>query len=373
MISKGLVQIRRFVGLILVLLHVNHRVQRIPVDQNDDAILSYKHEAFASALKLEADLYHRVRELEPDVSLNATNTDHSLPNTTLHQPIVFPSNSKSTPVYKLGIQFDGNPKGLLSFIEKVEEVSFARNVSKLDLFHSASDLFTDKAIFWYRQIKSSVANWESLISKLKKDFLTSDYDEEIWNQIKARKQGRLEPVVIFIACMEALFARLSHSPAEPTKIKYIKHGLQAEYQKRLALSDINGIEVLSKLCKRLEEADILSLASTSSHTKCYIDSELAYISDSSFSHQNQQNLHKHKTQCNKNPNFYKKSFHKNKIHSLESYNPGTVKNNIVCWSCDLPNHTFRNCLAPSKKKFCYKCGSANVTVKECSKCSGNAQ
>lgn len=129
------------------MLHVNHRVQRIPVDQNDDAILSYKHEAFASALKLEADLYHRVRELEPDVSLNATNTDHSLPNTTLHQPIVFPSNSKSTPVYKLGIQFDGNPKGLLSFIEKVEEVSFARNVSKLDLFHSASDLFTDKAIF----------------------------------------------------------------------------------------------------------------------------------------------------------------------------------------------------------------------------------
>lgn len=128
------------------LLHVNHGIQRIPVDQNDKAILNYKQEAFASALELEADLYYRFRESEPNVSLNVTNADDSLQNTTLHQPLVFPSNSKTTPVYKLGIQFDGNPKGLLTFIEKVEEVSFARNVSKVNLFHSASNLFTNKAI-----------------------------------------------------------------------------------------------------------------------------------------------------------------------------------------------------------------------------------
>lgn len=70
------------------------------------------------------------------------------------------------------------------------------------LFHSASDLFIEKATFWYRQIKSSVYDWDSMI--LKKDFLNSDFDEEIFGQMKSRKQGRLEPVVLFIAYLEAL-------------------------------------------------------------------------------------------------------------------------------------------------------------------------
>lgn len=44
----------------------------------------------------------------------------------------------------------------------------------------------------------------------------------------------------------------------------MKLGLQDEYRKRLALSDIESVATLSNLCKRLEEADILSLPSTSS-------------------------------------------------------------------------------------------------------------
>lgn len=394
--------------------HVTLRIKRISPDIlndtdliNKDYIIKFKNEAYASAVKLEADLYDRVKDVDTNTMLN-----NSFLNTTVHgaatcNPVVVTPPSKSVPVYKLGIQFDGNPKNLLSFIEKVEEVATARNVAKSELFQSASDLFTDKATYWFRQIKSTVKDWDSLVAKLKKDFLNSDFDDELWSQIKNRKQGRNEPIVIFIACMEALFSRLSHYPAESTKIKFIKLGLQSEYQKRLALSEIDTIEYLSKLCKKLEEADVLSLASTSSNSKVYsLESDLAYATDDNLSerrknkYQSKNNFQFSKSKNNINTNFSPNNFSNQNQNSSLRYSkdkkngkqeitkncrknkpilnavevkPAVQKtDSVICWSCGQLNHTFRNCLSVTKKKFCYKCGQQNVTVKECQRCTGNA-
>lgn len=322
------------------LIHVNHRIQRIPIegtnDQEKDIIRKFKNEAYATALKLEADLFDKVKDTYPNTLLNNSVLDPNVLNSTLYPPIVVPGSSKSIPVYKLGIQFDGNPKKLLSFIEKVEEVSSARNVSKNDLFQSASDLFSDKATFWFHQVKASVNSWDSLVTKLKKDFLASDFEDEVWIQINTRRQGRNEPVVIYIACMETLFSRLTHSRVEVTKVKYVKQGLQPEYQKRLALSEIDSLESLSKLCKKLEEADVLSLTSTSgSSHKCSLDPELAYISDCSslnfktkcgiFPNRNHsKNINKNKNVNRNNPN-KKNNFTKN-THSKKNTS-GNYPNN----------------------------------------------
>lgn len=385
--------------------HVTQRIQRIPIEgiteKDKDIVRQFKNEVYATALKLEADLFERVKDPDPNTLLNNSILDPNLLNSTIRQTIPVSSPSKFMPVYKLGIQYDGNPKGLLSFIEKVEEVASARSVSKTDLFQSASDLFRDKATFWFRQVKSSVNSWDTLVEKLKKDFLPSDYEDEVWNQIKTRKQGRSEPVVLYIACMETLFVRLSHSPAEVTKIKYIKQGLQAEYQKRLALSDVDSIELLSKLCKKLEEADVLSLASSSTQ-KSSLEPELAYFSEIScnskinnqnFSQKNSSSKNNNQNQCrfyNKNKKQQRNNFQnkakvktkstlqsdtKNKTTNLNinavEFNPNQNKNAVSCWSCGLANHTFRNCLAPVKTRFCFKCGAPNVTVKECKNCAGN--
>lgn len=381
--------------------HINLRILRIPIigatDQEKDIVRKFKNEAFATALKLEADLFDKVKDdPDPNTLLNNSILNPNILNSTLHPPAVVPSPPKSIPVYKLGIQFNGNPKGVLSFIEKIEEVALARNVSKNDLFQSASDLFTEKATYWFRQIRSSVNNWDNLISKLKKDFLPSDFEDDIWNQIKSRKQGRTEPVILYIACMETLFSRLAHAPAEVTKIKYVRQSLQPEYQKRLALSDIDTVDTLSKLCKRLEEADILSLTSTSSSSqRCSLDPELAYLSDNSYSKsprknyefvkdnpkkfQNKNNNQTKGRPHNNNNNFPKKSnSQKNKVKGRNlnvnavEFTPNVEQKSISCWSCGLANHTFRNCLSPVKSKFCFKCGTPDVTVKECKRCSGNA-
>lgn len=368
-----------FLRAVSRLNHVTNRIRRIDVQStvvNKDQAMKFKNEAYASSLKLEADLYDRVRDPDPNIQLNSSIIDPTLNNTLRQTSVVVPSSAKSVPVYKLAIQFDGNPKNLLSFIEKVEEVAQARNVSKVNLFQSASDLFTDKATFWFRQVKANINDWDSLVAKLKKDFLASNFDDDLWNQIKTRKQGKTEPVVIYVACMEALFSRLSHNPAEITKVKYMKLGLQPEYQKRLALSDIDNVATLSTLCKRLEEADILSLASTSGSSRvCSIETELAYISDSkekNMATKNKFNSRKDQSKkSHKNSPACNNSRHP-KTSNINSVETNPQSNIINCWSCGQPNHTFRSCLASRKNKFCFKCGTQNVTSQNCPKCSGNS-
>ncbi|XP_074034265.1 uncharacterized protein [Leptinotarsa decemlineata] len=348
--------------------HVANRIKRIRVNESDEnyaVVLKYKNESFATAMLLDAELHERVQDSHSQPLHNSTvannlNSTSAQIGNNVHN---LTSSSRSIPVYKLGIHFDGEPKNLLNFIEKVEEMAQARHINKTELFESASDLFAGKATYWFRQIKPLVSDWDSLVARLKKDFLVSDFDDEIWNQIKARKQGRTEPVVIFIACMETLFSRLSRPASEISKIKYMKLGLQAEYRKRLALSDIDSVSTMSTLCKRLEEADILSLASSSKSVSSLIDPELAYIANSTPFRESSDS----RPRKNKHNSYNRQKNPKNNVTSSIEVEP--TNKVISCWRCGLANHMFRNCKSGNRNKFCFKCGTVDVTIKDCPKCN----
>lgn len=110
---------------------------------------------------------------------------------------------------------------------------------------------------WYRSIKCLVSNWNSLLEQLKTDFFRGDIDEDIWDQIKLRKQKRNESIALYFAHVENLFQRLTRIPAEITKVSYIRKNLLPEYISQLALLDINTIEKLKELCRKIEEAEYL--------------------------------------------------------------------------------------------------------------------
>ncbi|KAK4879247.1 hypothetical protein RN001_007393 [Aquatica leii] len=61
---------------------------------------------------------------------------------------------KPVPVYKWGLKFSGEPKGLSigAFLERVDELQIARGVSEEELFLSALDLFTGRALNWFRGV-----------------------------------------------------------------------------------------------------------------------------------------------------------------------------------------------------------------------------
>lgn len=355
--------------------HLSRRIQRLSGEEDaDKSKVEFRNEAFASVMLLDADLNDKVKE--PELSMGASINASSSPNGNTSQLLPddnnFPSQSSfygyhKPTVHTLNISFEGNPKNVMSFIERVEELARSRNITKAELFQSASELFTDKALFWLRQVKPSVKDWDSLIMKLKADFLSSDIDEIIWRQIKDRKQTKSEPVVLYGAVMQGLLDRLSNKPAERTRVKYILKGLHKEYQQRLALHDIETVDQLTKLCRRLEEADVLSHASTSNVHQVFGLNENSDTRDDRSSHFHGGSRQKRFEDYRRRP--------QPQVKNLNDTGEEKNKNlkNITCWKCGGSNHLFRNCRSKTSKRFCFKCGTPDVTKKTCENCSGNAE
>lgn len=47
---------------------------------------------------------------------------------------------------------------LLGFLERVEEYLKSRHVSKIELFDSGVDLFSDKAYLWFKSVENTVSD-----------------------------------------------------------------------------------------------------------------------------------------------------------------------------------------------------------------------
>ena len=186
--------------------HITFRILRFKVpDEEAEVATDFKNETYASCLGLEAELFERVVD----------ESSQSPPITpTVTHPLVLPppiSEPKSIPIYKWGVTFSGESSGMsvYQFLERVEELAKARHASKVDLYASAIALFEDKALLWFRSVRSRISDWDALITALKQEFLPPDYDDILWDEMKVRVQSKSETITIFVAVMETLFSRLT--------------------------------------------------------------------------------------------------------------------------------------------------------------------
>lgn len=362
------------------LIHLTHRINRIDIESLEigvrEYVTNYKLEAQATCLELEALFSEKIRypvlseniqpNLNSTVLLNTTLGNHSLSN----------NSQKSVPVYKWNLKFNGSSSSSIkSFLERIEELCESRNMSKIELFKSASDLFEGPALIWFRSVKKSIHDWDSLVNLLIKEFLPSDYEDKLWTEIRERTQGRNESIIIYVAIMESLFNRLSNPVQEVTKLKYIKKNMLPHYISQLALTSVNSILELTNYCRKIDEATVQKNKYHAPPSHCSIEPELAYINNDESHYSNYKNK----------KNFYNKNktkfIHKKKetnsgsqnISTLDSSGPSTsgssTNKRSKCWNCNIDNHNFRYCNAP-RRRFCYNCGKPNETIKTCP-CSKN--
>ncbi|KAK4887431.1 hypothetical protein RN001_003702 [Aquatica leii] len=314
--------------------HVTSRILRLitPDDQSD-----VKNELYANALLLDADLEESLSQSEP---INTSTTFSAVTPVINVQPPIVNCNSRYTNVSDLNITFNGDPGKLPSFLEHVTDLSKSRKISDDELFNSAVELFVDDAFIWFRSVKNTVSDWTSLVSLLKSEFLPTDYEDQIWEQIKSRKQKRTEHVTIFIAHLENLFSRLSKSPLEATKIRIIMSNLLPEYISHLVLRDVSSVSELNSLCKKLEAASIHSPKSKS-HVCSYDTSSGIQTTASSSTHKVQS------VQFHTNPKTNTCSISNKSKINLQNQNKPTENQSpkVICWNCKQPNHAFQFCLA----------------------------
>lgn len=387
------------------LVHVSLRTRRLHVE-GDQTRIKYVQESYATCVALEGDLYEKAFK-DNDINLPSTSgTISQQPIIQLPPPIInYAGNAPNVGDWQ--VKFNGDGKHLYAFLERISELAHSRKVNEDDLFNSAAELFIGDAFVWFKSVKSSVNSWQSLVNLLRKDFLHSDVEDDLWDQIKNRRQKRSETVAVFIAHMQILFSRLSNPPAEHTKIKHIRKNLLPEYITQLALADLNTVDDLVKLCRKIEEADYLKNKNSHSSSKVNSLEEYSGLQPSNLSVINEDSSNNDYSKIGKaKPNFNDKpskkndssrffqqnkntksmyqnnrqSLQKNKNNSSSrtdgnnySSNGNRNSNNdstILCWNCDMPNHSFGNCRL-KRKVFCFKCGMKNVKSNSCPNCSKN--
>ena len=261
---------------------------------------------------------------------------------------------KSVPVSKWNIKFSGDVKhtSVNSFLERVEELRIARNVTKPQLLRTVVDLFQDTALIWYRANRHLFQTWDELTDSLRDVFQPIDYEEKLLDEIKRRTQGPNETISIYIAVMTSLFSRLRVKISEQRKIQILMRNIAPFYQTQLSLVDVKSVHELLKLGRRLEERKCsVEAYAPPPRRQQSVEPDLAYVYAEPI---------------------YSPSTSNPRHHSLRSPNSvETIQSNTrVCWNCSKPGHRSVNC-RESRKKHCFRCGKPDVTVRSCPSCSNN--
>lgn len=248
--------------------------------------------------------------------------------------------TKPIPVMRWGVKYTGDNSvlSLNAFIERVEELMTARGVSRDQVFAQALDLFSGRASIWFRANRRQISSWDELVVALREEFQAPDYDEQLFDEIRKRTQGPHESIGMYVSTMTSLFSRLALHIPESNRIKIMLRNLAPFYQSQLGLAEVKSVEELLSIGRKLEwRKACADRYVPPPRRQQSMEPDLAYMSSSSS------------------------------VASVETPSRPTMK----CWNCDSEGHLAVRCPAPLRR-HCYRCGRRDVTVRNCPKCSLNA-
>lgn len=273
-------------------------------------------------------------------SSDESSDDEAKPGDSDKSSFVPMSVSNYVPLTKWNLHFSGENSVMTvnAFLERVEELMVARHVTKEQVFRSALDLFSGKALVWYRANRKKLSDWDELIVALREEFQHPDYDEMLFDEIRRRTQGTHESIGMYVSIMSNLFSRLAIKIPESNRVRIMSKNLAPFYQGQLGLADARTVDELVALGKKLEQRR--------SYVENYVppprrnqslEPDLAYVDSASVS-------------------------------TVSTERSSSVK----CWNCEQNGHMAINCRQP-RRKHCYKCGQPNVTTRTCNRCSLNSR
>jgi len=240
-------------------------------------------------------------------------------------------------VHSLNTRFNGRTC-VKAFLQRLEELCQSRGISETKLFNSASELFSDEALCWYRGIRSEVHDWQELKELLVSEYLPFDYDHRLMKEIRERSQGPDENIINYLGIMQNYFSRLSNPISDQEKLNIVLFNLRPFYTSQLALSPIEHWADLKHKCRLLECAKLRS----ESFSEPSRSSRSCLAPDLSYQGRNV------------------------KVCRVEM----SAKPTEFCVRCRVHGHNLGNCSAPFSL-ICFRCGKKDYTARTCPRCSTN--
>lgn len=279
------------------------------------------------------------------------------------------------------IKYDGRTC-VRAFIQRVDELSKAKNISSDKILKNATEIFTGDAIHWYRSIRDSISTWNELTVSLRRDFGPSDFDYRLLSEIRSRTQGETENIVIYLSIMSGLFSRLSKTLDEEDKMEIILHNIRPCYASTLSsVSEIKTIEELRTLCRNYEsiQSRLSQFKEPPRPTTDTLAPEFAYSGssnnkqNSNFSRYNEYNRQNNNNINNNNKSYLSQQNNninrntQNYVHAIDSSN----QKPRYCPRCRTDTHNLRQCTANKDELVCFVCGHKGVKTPDCPDCAVN--
>lgn len=348
--------------------HLYHRINRIVVDE-----VEKPHSACSKLFKESYEKFQKLSKKAVDPLLVGVSSSASASVPGIQAPINVAVTCDRGVTSELSrLKFDGK-SCVRSFIQRVYEFSEARSIPDSKLLSSATEIFTDDALHWFRSIKDQVSSWDDLVVLLKKDFDKADYDYRLLAEIRARTQGETENITIYLAILSGMFARLLKSLSEEDKLEIVLHNIRPCYASTLAsATEICNIDQLRSLCRNYEivQSRLVHFREPSAATSDTLAPEFAYKyatkAKSTYDYKSSYSYNKQSYQplkINRNTNINQKY-----LHSIEESHHDAREKLPYCPRCRNNTHSFRDC--SNTEVLCFKCGRKGVKKPECPNCTG---
>lgn len=292
---------------------------------------------------------------------------------------------KTVPVHQWRISFCGEGKGLhlFDFLDQISLYQRSENISNNELLSSIVHLLTGRAKLWYRSAYDSIFTWDEFVSALKTEFLPRNYEYMLLADISSRVQRPNETFAEFITHMKSLFKCLTIPIDEDYKIFLVQKNLLPKYAVGVAPLNIQSLEQLSNVCRRIDGAY------NRSNTIRMPFQEFQRSYDRPFARNSDRNRElmavEHSEEANDDSSLV--DIDERELLEVRKPRSGTsvrrdkrvvndnqsVKRKINCWNCKKDGHGFKECNLDQDGKFCYKCGLEDTLFRDCSRCHpGNA-
>lgn len=286
-------------------------------------------------------------------SLSEVEDDKAMPFNSTLAPVPC-SHNRQVKLRDWNVKFSGTSKGLsvTNFLERIEELRIARNVSTSELYNSAVDLFEDKALVWYRSVRSRCKDWSQLRTLLEQHYLPPDYKPRLFREILDRTQGPKESIIEYLACMKGLFSKYGKMNSEE-QLSIVLRNLAPFYVMQLPV--VTSLEELETECQKLEikkyRADNYRVPQN--RVGSCVEPHLAYVSEDRY--------HPHTSYRSRTP----KSG--NRVAFAVTPDDNSRNSQLNCWKCLKAGHKAVDCRS-REGLVCFKCRKPGFTTRTCPNC-----
>lgn len=167
---------------------------------------------------------------------------------------------KTVPVHQWKLSYSGDGQGLhlYDFLSEIRMFQRSEGVTEAELLSSVVHLLSGRARMWYRSWFDTFKFWDDLVAGINKEFLPPKYVYKLLNNISNRRQKPTENFAEYLNLILTMFKHLTIPIVDQHTLCIIEDNMLPKYAIATSVIEINSLEQLSNVCRRVDFAYVCS-------------------------------------------------------------------------------------------------------------------